>query len=210
MIDLNNLKNIVFDLGGVLLNLDFDASIKAFQKLGLDNAISDKGLAYSDNVFYELETGKISPGKFRDRIRIILNNVTASDMEIDDAWCSMILDIPEEKVKVLQHLNNDFNIYLFSNTNQIHISRLHKWFELTYGFGFPSLFTKDIYSHEIHKRKPDRESFEKVIEITGINPLESLFIDDLEKNIKGAEEAGFRTFWFNNPQKLGDLFPGKF
>ena len=205
-IELTNIKNIIFDLGRVLLNLDFEASIKAFQELGLKNDVLDKQQAYSDPVFYELEVGKISPKEFCNGVRRHLNNPLLTDLQIEDAWYAMILDIPENRVKVVKELSKNYNVYLFSNTNQIHIERLHKAFKAEHGIDFPSLFVKDYYSHEIHDRKPDLRSYEKVIELSGIKPEESIFIDDLEKNIIGARQAGLKTFWLKDGMEMTTIF----
>ena len=205
-IDLSSTKNIIFDLGNVLLNLDFDASIEAFKKLGINDKVVDKKQAYSDPVFYELETGQISAAGFRKRIREILNNPDATDEQIDNAWTAMILDIPAERVQTVQKLRNNFNVYLFSNTNEIHIKKLHTQFKLQHGIDFPSLFLKDYYSHEIHDRKPDLSSYQKVIELSGVNPDETLFVDDLEKNILGAQKAGLKTFWLKPEMEMTEIF----
>lgn len=205
-IDLSSTKNIIFDLGNVLLNLDFEASIQAFQKLGLNAEVVDKKQAYSDPVFYEIETGKISATAFREKVRKILKNPEASDQQIDDAWTAMILDIPSERVKTIQQLQKNFNVYLFSNTNEIHISKLHRQFKEQHGIEFPSLFVKDYYSHEIHERKPDLSSYKKVIKLSGVNPKETLFVDDLEKNIKGAQKAGLKTFWLKPEMEMSEIF----
>jgi putative hydrolase of the HAD superfamily len=205
-IDLTNIKNIIFDLGKVLLNLDFNASIVAFQKLGLKNDVLDSKQAYSDAVFYELEVGKVTPKEFCNRVRKVLNNADATDLQIEDAWYSMILDIPASRVKIVQELSKNYNVYLFSNTNQIHIERLHRAFKAEHGIDFPLLFVKDFYSHEIHERKPDLSSYKKVIELSGINPEESIFIDDLEKNIIGAQQSGLKTFWLKEGMELRTVF----
>jgi putative hydrolase of the HAD superfamily len=118
----------------------------------------------------------------------------------------MILDIPASRVKVVQELSKNYNVYLFSNTNQIHIERLHRAFKAEHGIDFPSLFVKDFYSHEIHERKPDISSYKKVIELSGINPEESIFIDDLEKNIIGAQQSGLKTFWLKEGMEMTDVF----
>ena len=205
-IELNNIKNIIFDLGKVLLNLDFDASILAFQKLGLSKDVLDNQHAYSDPVFYELEVGKVSPEEFCSRVRKVLKNQDATDNQIEDAWYAMILDIPANRVKVVQELAKNYNVYLFSNTNKIHIDRLHKAFKAEHGIDFPSLFVKDYYSHEIHERKPDISSYQKVIELSGVNPEETVFIDDLEKNILGAQKAGLKTFWLKDGMEMTEIF----
>ncbi len=204
--DLTNIKNIIFDLGKVLLNLDFDASIKGFQKLGLSTEVLNNQQAYSDPVFYELEVGKVSPDEFCNRVRKVLNNSQASDLQITDAWYAMILNVPSNRVKKLQELRENYRVYLFSNTNQIHIERLHADFYDEHGIEFPSLFDEDFYSHEIHARKPDLDSYKKVIELSGVNPKETLFVDDLEKNIAGAQKAGLQTFWLKDGMEMTELF----
>ena len=204
--DLKHIKNIIFDLGKVLLNLDFDASIKAFQDLGLGEKVLDSQQAYADPVFYELETGKISPEGFRNRIRQLLNSPELSDQQIDEAWSAMILDVPPHRVNVLKELKNKYKLYIFSNTNQIHIEGLWEKFKKEYDFEFSSIFEKDYYSHQIHERKPDIQSYEKVISLAQINPEETLFIDDLEKNIVAAQKAGLKTFWLKNGMEMADLF----
>ena len=204
--DLTNIKNIIFDLGRVLLNLDFNASVRAFQELGLKTDVLDQHLVYSDPVFYALETGKISPAEFCAGVRKVLSNPGISDKQIEDAWYAMILDIPATRVKKVQKLAKTYNVYLFSNTNQIHIERLHAAFQQEYGFGFPTLFVKDYYSHEIHDSKPNVSSYLKVIAHSGVNPDETLFVDDLEKNIAGAQAAGLKTFWLQEGMEMADLF----
>lgn len=204
--DLTNIKNIIFDLGNVLLNLNFEASITAFQKLGLGDDIVNNQHAYADPVFYELEVGKITPAEFRERVRTVLKNHNCSDKQIDDAWSAMIKDIPPRRVKKLQELGKKYEIYLFSNTNEIHIKKLLREFKKEHNIEFPSLFKKVYYSHEIHDRKPNLSSFEKVIQLSGVNPEESLFVDDLEKNIIGAREAGLQTFWLKEGMEMAEVF----
>ena len=97
-IDLTDIKNIIFDLGRVLLNLDFEASINAFKELGLQTNVLDNKQAYSDSVFYEFEVGKISPKEFCNRVRVVLYNPDESDWLIENAWSSIILDMPEHRL----------------------------------------------------------------------------------------------------------------
>jgi HAD superfamily hydrolase (TIGR01509 family) len=205
-VDLTNIKNIIFDLGNVLLNLDFDSSIKAFQELGLEKNVVDRQQAYADPVFYELETGRILPEKFRKGVRKVLKKTDITDEQIDEAWSAMILNIPAKRVKVLQELAKKYKIYLFSNTNKIHIEGLWKSFKAEHNIDFSSLFVSEYYSHEIHDRKPDVNSYKKVIELSGINPEESVFIDDLEKNTIAAEKVGLKTFWLKDGMEMADIF----
>ncbi|WP_163324892.1 HAD family hydrolase [Draconibacterium mangrovi] len=204
--DLTNIKNIIFDLGRVLLNLDFDASIKAFQQLGSDGEVLDHKNAYADPIFYNLEVGKITPAEFRSGVRKVLKNEQLTDRQIDEAWYAMILDIPAHRVKKVQELSRNYNLYLFSNTNQIHIDRLLAEFKAQHGIDFPSLFKTVYYSHEIHDRKPEVSAYEKVITLSGVNPKETLFIDDLENNIDAAQKTGLKTFWLQNGMEMTELF----
>lgn len=207
--DITNIKNIIFDLGKVILNLDFEASEKAFRSLGVNSPIVDHSHVFSKPLFYELETGKITPDEFRKQIRKLLLNPRLSDHEIDDAWYAMIKDIPKKRVDTILQLSQTFDIYLFSNTNKIHIDRLHADFRKIYGFEFSSLFIRDFYSHEIRERKPEVNAYLRVIEISGITPEETLFVDDLEKNIEGAERAGLKTFWLKDHMEMAEVFSVK-
>ncbi len=205
-IDLTNIRNIIFDLGNVLLNLDFDASIKAFHNLNRNPDLVDGSEVYSDPVFYQLGTGQISTSKFREVLRKLLQNPMATDKQLDLAWNAMILDIPAKRVELLKRLSKDYQLYLFSNTNQIHIKRLHSDFLHQHKIEFSSLFEKAFYSHEIHVYKPDLNSYLKVIELAGIDPAETLFIDDLEENIKGAKWADLKTFWLKANMEVEEIF----
>jgi len=205
-IDLTGIKNIIFDLGNVLLNLDLNASIKAFYELGSSNEVLDHKNAYADIAFYNLETGRISPKDFCNRVREMLKNPSVTDKQIEDAWYAMILDIPVNRVKVVQQLSKKYNVYLFSNTNKIHIDRLLTEFKSQHGIAFESLFNEVFYSYVINERKPDVISYKKVIEQAGVDPRETIFIDDLEKNITGAEQAGLKTFWLKNGMEMAGLF----
>lgn len=205
-VDLTNIKNIVFDLGNVLLDLDFDASIKAFEKLGLEKSLRTPKQTYSDPVFYQLETGKITAVTFREKVRRLLKNPLATDEQIDDAWYAMIGEIPPHRVEVLQALRKKYKVYLFSNTNAIHIGRVMYDFKRRYGFEFASLFDEAFYSHEIKAKKPDVEVFRKVIDLAGFAPDETLFVDDLEQNVEGAKLAGLKVYWLKPGQEMAGLF----
>ena len=204
--ELKGIRNIIFDLGNVLLNLDFEATITTFKKLGMNEEVISWDQAYADPVFYELEVGRISPDGFRERVRNILGNPGITDEQIDEAWSAMILDVPKHRMQIIQELKKDFNVYLFSNTNLIHIKRLQQQFMEAQGIEFSSLFNKVYYSHELHERKPDITSFRKVLELENMTPSETLFVDDLEKNILGAQAAGIKTIWLKNGMDLADLF----
>lgn len=205
-LNLSGIDTVIFDLGNVLLNLDFDASIRAFHGLGLNDDLLNRKQFYTNPVFYNFEIGEVSEEEFRTQVRKILTNPNASDKQIDDAWCAMIGDIPASRVKKLIKLGDKYNICLFSNTNSIHVRKLLFDFATTHGVEFTSLFDHVFYSHQINARKPDLGAYEKVIELSGVIPENTLFVDDLEKNIEGATKAGLKTLWLKPEMEMADLF----
>jgi glucose-1-phosphatase len=190
------IKNIIFDLGGVLLDLDFEKPFLAFRKLNRNGEISDLKQFLHHPVFLGLETGAISPEDFRQQIRLMLKNQDIKDEEIDQAWCSMLIQVPSVKVTLLQELAEKFRIFLFSNTNAIHIPYFSQNFFLQHQVNWESLFEKTFYSHEIFDRKPNASSYNKIINLAAVDPSETLFIDDLEQNIRAAVDAGLNVIHF--------------
>jgi glucose-1-phosphatase len=202
---LKGIKNIVFDLGGVLLNIDPKKTIDAFGRLGMDQLVGDHGLSYDHDIFYQMEQGKITPEEFRNGVRKLLP-VKASDQEIDDAWTAMLIDFPAIRVQLVKNLRKEFKIYLFSNTNAIHVEKYHSNFRNQHGFEVSTLFEKDFYSNEIGFRKPSTESFQEIIRLSGINPEESLFIDDSLPNVEASIVSGLKGFWLEPGQKVEEIF----
>jgi glucose-1-phosphatase len=190
------IQNIIFDLGGVLLNLDFETPLRAFQKFNRDGQIADLRQFLSDPVFIGFETGDVTPAQFRKRVRQILGNPLLSDTEIDTAWCSMLREVPAEKVSLLKRLSGKYRLFLYSNTNTIHIPHFTREFFEQHHIGWESLFEKTFYSHEINDRKPLLSGYLKVLSMAGINPEETLFVDDLEQNIVAASQSGMKVLHY--------------
>jgi len=202
---LKGIRNIIFDLGGVLLNIDPMKTIDAFGKLGMEQLVGDKGLTYDHDIFYMMEQGKITPDQFREGVLALLPH-RVSYQQVDDAWTAMLLDFPTVRVDLLKSFRKDFGIYLFSNTNAIHVDRFHSNFRNQHGFEVSALFEKDFYSNEIGYRKPSPESFQEIIRLSGINPEESLFIDDSLPNVEGAIACGLKGYWLEPGQKVEEIF----
>jgi glucose-1-phosphatase len=201
---LDGIQNIIFDLGGVLLNIDPKKTIDAFGKLGMEQLVGDKGLSYDHEIFYLMEQGKITSDEFRQGVLELLPT-QVSFQEIDDAWTAMLLDFPTIRVELIRNLRKDFKIYLFSNTNAIHIEKFHSNFRNQHGFEVSTLFEKDFYSNEIGFRKPSTESYQEIIRLSGINPEESLFIDDSFLNVESAIASGLKGFWLEPGQKVEEI-----
>ncbi|UJH66951.1 HAD family hydrolase [Allomuricauda sp. SCSIO 65647] len=192
-----DIKNIIFDLGGVIMDLDVGKTIEGFRCLGITNIINETGHHYTNRVFYDLEIGKISKTEFLSE----LTKMSDQDIlpsAIGKAWNAMILGMPKERIDFLMRLKNKYRIFLLSNTNCIHQRKFLSQFKKQYGFHFNELFEKAYYSHEIGMRKPDIKTFQFVISDSGIVPIKTLFVDDSLENINHAKETGLQVFHVKN------------
>jgi putative hydrolase of the HAD superfamily len=201
-----HIRNIIFDLGGVILNLSVATTLQQLSRLtGLPmEKILD---AYaSQEEFLQYERGEIDDNEFRSSLRRIFS-FKDSDEVIDHCWNSMLLDIPAERIKLLESLKNTHRTFLLSNTNAIHVRFFSA--ELMKGHGIKSLdslFEKVYYSHELKMRKPDPEIYRHVLKENGLVASETLFLDDNAKNIDGARTVGIETVLVENPSQLNTLF----
>ncbi len=201
---MKKIKNIIFDLGGVILNIDYNLSIKAFRNLGVKTEIYSQ--KHQLALFDDLEKGLINAYEFRNEIKK-LTRQKLSDTQIDNAWNSMILDFPPERLNLLEKLSNQYNLFLFSNTNEIH----YKFYRnlLKESFGIDNVFTffeKEYYSHKIHLKKPDAEAFEFVLKDGKMRKEETLFIDDSIQHINSAKSIGIIVHHLQEPETIMDIF----
>ncbi len=186
-------KNIIFDLGGVLLNLDFQKTIDAFEKLGLQNFENMFSQFKADELFAKLETGRLTETEFYEAVKKRTTQ-EITEAAIDDAWNALILDFRVESLSLLEKLAADYKLYLLSNTNSIHLKYFKKLF--THQTGKPLLdayFNKAWYSNEVGLRKPGAEIFEFALKAENLLATETLFIDDTLINIETAQQLGFKT-----------------
>ncbi|HMU11701.1 MAG TPA: HAD family phosphatase [Ferruginibacter sp.] len=190
---MKGIKNIIFDLGEVLLNIDTRKTNEAFEKLGVRNFKNNYSLNKADELFDNLERGKVSEPEFFDAIRRI-SHLQLKDDDIRAAWNALLLDFRMESLQHLDTLKSRYSLYLLSNTNSIHHAAFHRSFtEQTGGRSFDDYFNKAYYSHQTGFRKPDKEIYDLVLSDAGIVADETLFIDDLLKNIEAAAALGIRT-----------------
>lgn len=188
-----NIKNIIFDWGGVITNIDYHITIDNFAKIGMPGFKEYYSQSTANNLFRQFEKGMIPAEEIRKNLRKDYH-VDASDEEIDNAWCSMLLDTPEERLEVLKKLKKNYRLFLLSNTNIIHVEYYNSLIYEKYTLRFPELFDHVFYSHEIGMRKPDREIFEYVLKYNKLQKANTLFVDDLEINIRAAKQIGMKTF----------------
>lgn len=193
MIKLEGIKNIIFDLGGVLLNLDFQLTQQAFVDLGVVDFDSYYTKAKQTGLFNSFETGKITEDEFCNQLRL-LTGITSSNIEIVDAWNAMLLDFPIKRKELLLNLKNEFNTSLLSNTNETHVRAFNKIIQKDINEKeLAPLFHSHYFSNEIGYRKPDADVFKYVLEQNNYMASETLFLDDSVQHIEGAKELGIKT-----------------
>src|SRR5687767_2715069 len=197
-------KNIIFDLGGVLLNLDVAQTRDAFIKLGLTQIDELFRIGHAASFFKDYEVGTISDEEFVEKARRLSLPGTSNDQVID-AWNVMLLDFPAERVQFLNQLKNKYRLFLFSNTNAIHLRAFHKSYQDVYGSAMDELFEKAYYSHMINHRKPDVAAYEYVIKDSDLDAGETLFIDDALVNVEGARLAGLQAIHLTDGKTILDL-----
>ncbi len=185
-------KNLLFDLGGVIMDIKRDNCVRAFESLGMTNANDLLGEYAQKGAFLALEEGVISPEQFRSEIRnSIPGEVT--DKEIDEAFCKFLLGIPTHRLNALDDLRKRYKIYLLSNTNPIMVnSDIKRYFHVC-GKDMEDYFDGMVLSYEAKSIKPDRRIFEYAVTHLGIKPEETLFLDDSQKNLDVAALLGFNV-----------------
>lgn len=204
MKDFSNISTLIFDFGGVLINLDLSQCILNLKKLGLENVEQYLSNFGQKDFFLQFEKGQIGTEKFRQEIRKLTTRAI-TDAEIDAAWCSFLCDIPVEKLEMLLELKKDFRILLLSNTNPLHIEvSAAAEFEKS-GKKIADYFDKCYLSYEMNMAKPDAEIFQALIESEQVLPSKCLFLDDGLKNIEQAQKMGFKTYLVSKNEDLSFL-----
>lgn len=204
-LDIPKYDTIIFDLGGVILNIDYNLTTMAFSKLGLNDFSRLFSQANQSNLFDDLEKGKIEQREFVSAIQDLAGK-HISENDIVSAWNAMLLDLPEERIKLLDTLKSKYRIFLLSNTNVIHKTAYCYYLEKTFGLkDFSHIFEKQYLSFEVGMRKPDAEIFEYVINQNELKREKTLFIDDSVQHIHGAQKAGIDAFHLTNGLSILDL-----
>lgn len=190
---MGRIKNIIFDLGGVLFEVDYNKTSDAFINLGVLNFDNYYKHDFVSVLFEKLEIGSISPEIFYIEFRNI-THCTLTNQQIEIAWNAMLGNFYIDRLDYLKELKKEYNLFLFSNTNEIHFENFNKkFFNLYHNRNLSSFFVKDYYSHLLKKRKPNVDSYKKIIYEQQLILSETLFIDDILKNIDGAKNAGLQV-----------------
>ena len=187
-------KNIIFDLGNILYDIDFEIMYKRFHELGIPNFENHFTLNQSDPLFFDLEKGFIDEVTFCSRFNQ-LYNLSLNKDQIIEAWNSLLIGFREKSLDWLKSNQSNFSLFLYSNTNQPHQDYFLAQYTREIGGDFNTLFKKPYYSHEMGMRKPDPASFQYILDQEGLRAAETLFIDDNEPNVLGAASVGLQVLY---------------
>lgn len=196
---------IIFDLGGVIINLDYERTIKAFEEMGLSDFRSIYTQLSQSNLFDEYETGRISSQHFINKLLPYLPSGTTPN-QVVAAWNAMILDVPLQKLQLLDSLRRTHKVFLLSNTNEIHMQKVRRAWSRETDRAMESFFDHMYLSYEVGMRKPDVTIFRHVCEEQQLNEKATLFIDDSPQHTEGAKMTGLHTIHLTDPEMLYAIF----
>ena len=200
------IKNIIFDLGGVVLDIDESIVYKELEKMG----ISTSELAHSKefiDIMSKFDTGIYTAPTFRKKTKALLGQEKMTDQRFDAIWNAMLLDIPRERIEAIEKVKKHYKIFLMSNSNVIHYDLYVRDLQLRFGYHeFDELFNKSYFSFAEHLEKPDPRFFELILDHEGLSPEETLFIDDTAANIEVAKSLGIKTYHIRRDELVRNLF----
>lgn len=189
---MSKFKNIIFDLGGVFLNIDTTKTHDAFRKIGIPNIEKMFRPGHADAVFSDHEKGVISDEEFIQSLKILAGN-SVSEEDLIKGWNALLLGFPPERIHWLEKLKGKYRLFLFSNTNGIHLEAIHKMYSDSFGGFLDDHFEKAYYSHIVRIRKPDASAYELVVNEHNLRKSETVFIDDTLANVDAAVAVGLQA-----------------
>lgn len=199
------IKNILFDFGGVICNLNPERCLAEFKKIGCASNIFPNQYSQFSGIFQEIDRGTLSTAGFYEAVRQKSGMSQATDKQIHDAWVSLIEPIPAERFEALKQLKKFHNLYILSNSNEIHWEYIKNHCMYYQGEQVTDWFKQIFLSHVMHLEKPEPEIFQAVIDQAQINANETLFIDDSQLNLDGAKELGIHTMFSKNGDWVSKL-----
>lgn len=200
------IKNIIFDLGGVIYDIRYENIADKFRSYGVTDFEKLYSKAFQTDTIDLFEEGKISVEEFRDYLRN-LTSLPLTDSQIDEAWNAILIGIPKERLELLGMLRLKYNIFLYSNTNKINYDKFTSELNAKYGFDvFEVTFKKAYFSQILQIRKPKPEGFQAIVSEQQLNPSETLFIDDSPQHIEAARKVGLHAYHLKGGETLEQLF----
>lgn len=201
------IRNLLFDLGGVILDIKRDNCIKAFEQLGVHDPGKYLGDYEQSSFFHNIEAGLITPQQFRDEVRTLIDHPVTDD-RIDDAFNAFLIGIPVERLREIERLHRHYHIYMLSNTNAIMWDSVIQHEFRKDGHDMAYYFDGTVTSFEAKVCKPDAGIFLFAEKKLGINPAETLFMDDSEANCEAARALGFHAAQVLPGTEFITLIPG--
>ncbi len=190
---MQNIKNIIFDLGGVFIHIDYNKTLKAFLDLKVQNFNDLYTQHHASDLFELLETGKLDAEEFYNTFRNHIN-IALANKQIEDAWNALIGSFYLDRLQWLGNIKHKYKVFLLSNTNSIHHKKIIEIYKQQTGKNnFDDHFIKAYYSHQMGLRKPYVEAYQHVLNEQRLHAHETLFIDDTLSNVEGAQKAGLQT-----------------
>lgn len=203
---MKNIRNIILDYGNVLFDIDFPKLRQSFIDLGIPDVDAFYGHTAQHVLFDAFDKGIITAAQFRNELRNATDNSELSDEAIDAAWNSLLIGVRAGHHELLLQLKGQYRMFLLSNNNEIHYQWIIDYLDRKFGLkGNSSFFEKDYYSHFMRMRKPDKEIFQFVLDAHGLNPAETLFVDDSPQHIETAHQLGLRAHLLNPDDTLPKL-----
>ena len=200
------IKNIIFDLGGVILDIDENIVYKELAKMGIDTSELSHSKEFTE-IMSKFDTGIYTAATFRKKMKTWFGQEKMTDEKFDALWNAVLLDIPRERIEAMEKVRQHYRIFLMSNTNEIHYDLYVRDLQLRFGYKeFDALFDKSYFSFAEHLEKPDRRFFELILDHEGLLPEETLFIDDSPKNIEAAKALGLKTYHIRRDELVRNLF----
>jgi FMN phosphatase YigB (HAD superfamily) len=210
MKDFSNIKNIVFDLGAVIIPIDFEKTFLAFSTLSKLPVEEIKRRYQSTSLFVDYEKGIIGNFAFLQQLRMLLGvDHTVTDTQLADAWNTLLLPIPKERIDRIKMLAPSYRLFLLSNTNPIHIKDVNRiLFECTAVPALEELFETTWYSYDLGLIKPHAEIYSRILNIKGLQANETVFLDDNADNIAGALSVGIQALHVTETNEMIELLEG--
>ncbi|MFM7023011.1 MAG: HAD family hydrolase [Flavobacteriales bacterium] len=195
------IKNIIFDLGGVLFDIDYILTINAFAQIGVNNFDKIFTQKSQADLFNRFEEGKISLEGFTMELSEI-SGKNLNNKDVAQALNTMLFNMEARRFDLLSALKGRYRLFLYSNINEVHAEEIHRILKLTHGIeNLEAHFEKVYYSHELGIRKPNTEGFLSIVNAHELNADETLFIDDSPQHVEGAKKAGLQAVWLDLNQK---------
>lgn len=195
------IENIIFDLGGVFIDIHYEKTRQTFLQLGINQFDKFFQQQHANALFKDLEKGLISKEVFFAEFRTATKS-SITDEQITTAWNAMLGAFRTKAIQWLDTLKGRYNLFLFSNTNEIHYDAFAEKFHHQFHRRIESYFDTAYFSHKLHMRKPDTEGFYHILKTENLVPGHTIFIDDTESNIIAAQKTNMQTYWLTHPKQV--------